>query len=149
MPQGRLFNVLLVEDNIAHAKIISHILKNAPGVINITHLTDGDVALDYVHGRGGFGDRFHYPRPELILLDLRMPRLDGIDVLKGIKADDEIRIIPVVVLTTSNQQEDVNTCYRLGANAYVVKPLEHGDFLRRIREIHAFWTTAASPPNWD
>ena len=135
--------LLLVEDDFAHARIIQRALGD---LVDIFHVSDGDLALDYVYGRGAYADRSAYPLPELILLDLRMPRVDGFEVLKTLKGDELTRLIPIVILSTSDRPQDVNSCYLFGANAYVAKPLDFNEFSRKVAQIFAFWSLTAETP---
>src|SRR3990172_2515753 len=107
---------LLVEDDFAHAKIIKRARGDLIDPGDIFHVSDGGLALDYIYSRGPYADRTAYPLPELVLLDLRLPGVDGFEVLEALKADELTRPIPVVVLSTSDRPHDVNRCYAAGAN---------------------------------
>lgn len=131
--------VLLAEDDEDHAFLTVRALRDdGNGVtLEIEAVRDGIEALDYVHRRGGFADR---ERPDLILLDLKMPRCDGFEVLQVLKGDPEFREIPVIVLTSSDRDDDVRHAYRLGTNSYVVKPFDDPNVAERLREIPRYWT---------
>jgi CheY-like chemotaxis protein len=131
--------VMLIEDNIDHAELVvrtleDHILSN-----KVRHFLDGQSALDYLFRRGEFSQPAETPRPHVILLDLRLPRVDGIDVLKAIKEDTELKNIPVVVLTTSEAEKDVTKAYYNHANSYLVKPAGFEDFKRLMDELGFYW----------
>ncbi|GMU24868.1 MAG: two-component system response regulator [Phycisphaerae bacterium] len=123
-------HILLVEDNPAHAKIILHGLRGLGRPHSIRHVTDGDLALDYVYGRGSYKDRQSYPAPELILLDLRLPRMDGFEVLQQIKSDRQTRSIPVIVMTSSDRREDRQRCEDYGAEVFMTKPVDFSDLFQ-------------------
>lgn len=146
MEHPETMNVLVVEDDVAHAKIIRRAFEGSSDAGSVQYVWDGDLALDYVYGRGPYSDRTRYPFPDMILLDLCMPRMDGIDVLKTLKSDETTRKIPVIILTTSNRSTDVNDCYQCGANGFVVKPIDFGEFSRKVQDIHRFWTATAELP---
>jgi chemotaxis family two-component system response regulator Rcp1 len=142
-PRGRAIEILLVEDNPGDVRLIQEALRegkvwNNPHVVN-----DGEAALDFVYKRGVYADR---PRPDLVLLDLNLPRKDGREVLAVMKGDPDLRRIPVVVLTTSREEEDVLRAYNLAANCYVAKPVELDEFMKVIRMIEDFWFTIVALP---
>ena len=135
--------ILLVEDNQADARLTQEAMKEAKVRNNIWHVTDGVEALAFLRQEGHYGD---VPRPDLILLDLNMPRKDGREVLASIKADDRFKRIPVVVLTSSEAEEDILKAYNLAANCYVTKPVDLDQFLRVVRAIEEFWLTIVKLP---
>lgn len=141
----RPINILLVEDNPADVRLTCEALTEAK-VLNTLHLTaDGVAALAFLRREGRHADS---PRPDLILLDLNLPKKDGREVLAEIKTDDELKLIPVVILSTSSAEEDVVRTYNLHANAYVTKPVDFKQFLRVIRAIEQFWLAVVTlPPN--
>lgn len=108
---------------------------------------DGAEALEFLFSRGAYADRDPARPPKLVLLDLKMPRVDGIEVLRQIKADERTRVIPVVVMTSSNQESDVTESYRLGANSYIVKPIEFGSFLEVVAKIGLYWVLTNRVPD--
>ena len=142
-PEGRAIDILLVEDDpgdelITREAFEHNKLKNR---LHVAH--DGEEGLDYLYRRGEFGDA---PRPDLILLDLNLPKYDGRQLLEKIKSDPELCHIPVVVLTTSSAEEDILRSYKLHANAYVTKPVDLDQFIRVIRCLDEFWLTVAKLP---
>jgi CheY-like chemotaxis protein len=137
--------ILLVEDDpkdieLTLAALAEHNLNNA---VEVTR--DGVEALDYLYRRGSFARRPD-GNPVVILLDLKMPRLDGVEVLREIKADKQLRLIPVVILSSSRESLDLEECYRLGVNAYVVKPVRFAEFVEAVKEIGVFWVLVNQPP---
>lgn len=140
--------VLVAEDNEDHRFFIIRALREASGgQLLIESVADGADALDYLHRRGQFADR---QRPHLILLDLKMPRVDGLQVLDAVKGDPELRSIPIAVLTSSDRKEDVDASYQKGSNSYIIKPTSFARMREWLQTVHDFWTEIAvlpSPPN--
>ena len=136
---GVPFTILLVEDNPAHAELVMRSFEDHRVANTIIHLTDGEAALEYLFQRGPYSDEQENPRPHLILLDLRLPRVDGLDVLKEIKSADELRSIPVVILTTSEAEHDVARAYEQHANSFVVKPLDFAHFTDLMKDLGFYW----------
>lgn len=131
--------ILLVEDDPAHAELIKRSFDSQRVPHRIIHVTHGEAALDYLFRRGVYGDARQSPRPHIILLDLRLPRISGFDVLEEIKADVDLRTIPVIVLTTSQVKDDAIKAYRLYANSFVVKPVDFEKFMSLIKELGSYW----------
>ncbi|GIW01713.1 response regulator [Roseiflexus sp.] len=131
--------VLLVEDNDDHAELIRRTLSEQQRTPQIVHVSDGESALDYLHRRGAWIDPAQSPRPHVILLDLRLPRVDGLDVLMNIKQSADLRRIPVVVLTTSSAERDVTRAYDAHANSYLVKPFGFEDFRNLMHDVGVYW----------
>ena len=127
--------ILLIEDDPAHAELVKRSLKNHQVSNKIFHVSDGQAALDYLFGKNAFSDPASCPRPHVILLDLRLPVLDGLSVLKRIKESDELCKIPVVVLTTSESELDVAKAYGCHANNYLVKPVDFDKFSELMEDI--------------
>ncbi|MGA3287635.1 MAG: response regulator [Bacteroidota bacterium] len=136
---GRPMTILLVEDNPDHAELVKRNLEDFQVANHINHVEDGEAALDYVYRRGTYSDHKKYPRPDLILLDLRLPRIDGLEVLKQIKRDLTLQAIPVVVLTTSDAEKDLAQAYEYHANSYVTKPVNFDNFSRLLRDLGYYW----------
>ena len=130
--------ILLVEDTPEDAEATLRAFKKAGMANPIFHCTDGDDALDYLRQRGKY-DAQKAPRPGMILLDLNMPGTDGREVLSEIKADEKLRQIPVIVLTTSADERDIQSCYRDGANSYIQKPVDMKGFLESIQRLVDYW----------
>jgi CheY-like chemotaxis protein len=138
MEQVEQIDILLVEDNPIDAELTMRGLKNDKLANKITWVKDGEVALDYVFRRGAYAERDDFG-PRLILLDLKMPRVDGMDVLKAIRADERTRRIPIVVMTSSREESDVVKSYDLGANSYIVKPLDFNSLADIARQAGFYW----------
>lgn len=130
--------ILLVEDNVYDAELTIQALREGNVVNNIVHLTDGADALDFIYREGKYEGQLH-TYPKLILLDIKMPKVTGIEVLQRIKADDATKEIPVVMLTSSNLDPDIEICYRLGVNSYVVKPVGFDDFTKAVNQLGVYW----------
>jgi CheY-like chemotaxis protein len=137
--KGEPVIILLVEDDPAHAEIVRRNFVNFRMANRLMHVADGQQALDYLFRRSEFQDSIHSPRPNLILLDLRLPKVDGLEVLKTIKADAELARIPVVVLTTSAAEVDMAKAYGNHANSYLVKPVDFPQFLKLMDALGYYW----------
>ena len=135
---GRSAEVLLVEDDETHATLVMRCFEII-GVNIIHHVSDGEEALDYLFHRGKHTDKKKNPRPDLVLLDLRLPKRDGHEVLKEIKNSEQLRTIPVVILTTSNNENDLRKAYLNHANSYLVKPLGFDRFQEMIHDLGTYW----------
>jgi two-component system, response regulator len=131
--------ILLVEDNPSDATLTIIALKDAKVGDTIRHLKDGNEALEYIFATGAYAKRKIKNTPGMILLDLKMPRVDGKEVLQKLKVDDRTKNIPIIVFTSSQEDRDVNDCYHLGVNSYVVKPVEFNKFEEVIKEIGKYW----------
>ncbi len=131
--------ILLVEDDEAHAMLTMRALENAKLANEIHWVVDGEDAMNYLFHRGKYADNGKSPRPDLILLDLRLPKLDGHEVLKEIKKSDDLKHIPVVVLTTSESEGDMIRAYSNYVNSYLVKPIDFGEFSEMVRELGFYW----------
>lgn len=131
--------VMLIEDNIDHAELVVRTLEEHLISNKVRHFLDGQTALDYLFRQGEFSESIETQRPHVILLDLRLPRVDGIDVLKAIKEDADLKSIPVVVLTTSEAEKDVTKAYYNHANSYLVKPVGFEDFKKLMDNLGFYW----------
>lgn len=131
--------ILLVEDNMTDAELTIRALKKVNLANSLIHLKDGAAALDFLFGRGEYAGRVVTQVPKVILLDIKMPRVDGIEVLRQIKAVDTTKNIPVVMMTSSKEQPDIVECYGLGVNSYVVKPVEFENFAKAVSELGMYW----------
>jgi two-component system response regulator len=138
--------ILLVEDNTNDAELTIRALKKNNLANKLIHVKDGEEALHFLFSEGKFSDRVSHEGPKVILLDLKMPKVTGIEVLKKIKSDERTKRIPVVVLTSSNQDPDIQTCYDLGANSYVVKPVEFDAFVKAVSELGMYWMILNKSP---
>jgi two-component system response regulator len=138
--------ILLIEDNLNDAELTIRSLRKNNIANNLIHLHDGEKALDFLFGRGNYAGRNTNNKPKVILLDLKMPKVDGLEVLKQIKGSDETKMIPVVVLTSSKESPDVEQAYLLGANSYMVKPVEFENFRAAVVEIGMYWLLYNHPP---
>ena len=141
---SRPARVLLVEDNEADVRLTREALREAGENVRLSAVGAGDLALAYLRSEGGYAD---VPRPDLVLLDLNLPRKNGLEVLEEMRADPQLRSIPVIVLTSSAARQDVEDCYARGANAFVVKPLELDAFMDLIGAIRGFWLEVAQLPS--
>ena len=137
--------ILLAEDSAQDVELTLNALAEHNIGNSVAVARDGAEALDYLYKRGKFGGR-EQGNPVLLLLDLKMPKVDGLEVLRTVKSDPRLRSIPVVVLTSSREEQDVVRSYELGVNAYVVKPVEFDKFLRAVRDLGLFWVLINEPP---
>ena len=133
---GHHFDVLLLEDEPADVHLARIAFQEAGVKATITDVSDGTEGLSYLRRQGDYGDA---PRPDLILLDLNMPRMNGKEFLSQIKADHDLKQIPIVVLTTSSSATDINSCYSLGASGYITKPVEVDDFIAAVSSLERYW----------
>jgi CheY-like chemotaxis protein len=140
-----LKQILLAEDDPVDRKLIVRALTDHNIANPVDEVKDGAEALDYLYRRGKFAER-PGGHPLLVLLDIKMPKIDGLEVLRRIKADPDLRVVPVVVLTSSHEERDLVQGYRLGVNAYVVKPLEFDAFAEAVRQLAIFWALINEPP---
>ena len=138
--------ILLIEDSMNDAEMTIRALRKGKISDKILHLADGAAALDFLSGNGAFLNRNLEQKPKVILLDLKMPKVDGMEVLEKIKADVNTRTIPVVVLTSSKEDPDIEKCYLLGANSYIVKPVDFVDFRKVVNEVGLYWAMNNQPP---
>jgi CheY-like chemotaxis protein len=142
---NKLGRILMVEDDPKDVELTLTALEeyNLANEVIVTH--DGEQALDYLYCRGEYKTRSS-GNPAVMLLDLKLPKVDGLEVLKQIKSDGELRMIPVVVLTSSKEEKDMVASYKLGVNAYVVKPVDFHEFVNAIKELGVFWAVINEPP---
>lgn len=141
---GQPVKILLAEDNASHAKLIMRCLEDHAVANEITHVTDGEAALDFLllpHENSFY--------PDLILLDLRLPKVDGLEVLKQIKSTEKLLTIPVVILTTSDAETDIAKAYKLNANSYLVKPVDFDQFSKMLKHLGFYWLAWNRSPDID
>ena len=137
--------ILLVEDSPNDAEMTIRALRKNNIANKVTHLKDGAEALDFIFGTGQFEGRNINNRPKVVLLDLKMPKVNGIEVLRKVKSDERTKTIPVVVLTSSQEDPDVRTCYELGVNSYIVKPVGFDNFHKAIADLGLYWLLLNQP----
>jgi len=142
---AELKRILLVEDNPNDVELTLRGLKEHNLANEVVVARDGVEALDYLYCRGQFADRSQ-GNPAVILLDLNLPRIDGLEVLKKIRSDDQLKLVSVVILTSSREERDLMEAYKLGANAYVVKPVNFQEFMDAIKSLGLFWAIINEPP---
>ena len=140
-----LKRILLVEDSPRDAELVMDALEEYNLANEVVHLRDGAEALDYLYRRGEFANLVN-GQPAVVLLDLKMPKVDGLEVLRQVKSDPKLKIIPVVVMTSSREEQDLINSYELGVNAYVVKPVKFQGFVEAIKHVGGFWAVLNEPP---
>ena len=139
-------DILLVEDNANDALLTIRSLKEYKIANNIVHITDGQAALDYLYGEGKYAGRDVLKLPKAILLDLKLPKLNGLEVLKKIRSMEQTKFMPVIILTSSQEERDLLDSYRMGANSYIVKPVEFENFAEAIKQVGFYWLLLNKPP---
>jgi two-component system, response regulator len=137
--------ILLVEDNPSDEELTLRALKKSNILNPVVVVRDGVEALDWVFCRGAYANRSATEIPQVVLLDLKLPKIDGLEVLRSIRADERTRMLPVVVLTSSIQEQDVVTSYGLGANSYVRKPVDFNQFVEAVRQLGLYWLVLNQP----
>ena len=137
--------ILLVEDDPRDVELTLTALDDYKLANEVVVCRDGQEALDYLYSRGKFSGRGN-ENPAVILLDLKLPKVDGLEVLRQIKSDERLRMIPVVMLTSSHEEKDMMRSYKLGVNAYVVKPVDFHEFINAVKELGVFWAVINEPP---
>ncbi|MEP7309501.1 MAG: response regulator [Acidobacteriota bacterium] len=140
-----LRRILLVEDSPRDAELILNALEENKLANEVVHVRDGAEALDYLYRRGSFANRSG-GQPALMLLDLKLPKVDGLEVLRQIKGDAALKMLPVVMMTSSREEQDLVRSYELGANAYVVKPMKFQDFVEAVKQVSGFWAVLNEVP---
>ncbi len=140
--------ILLVEDDPKDVELTINALSEHNLANDVLVMRDGADALDYLYRRGAFANESE-GNPVVILLDLKMPKVDGIQVLRQIKTDKHLQMIPVVILTSSRESRDLESCYQLGVNAYVVKPVKFVEFVNAVKQVGVFWALINEPPPYN
>jgi two-component system response regulator len=138
--------ILLAEDNMNDAELTIRALKKNNLANKLMHVKDGAEALDFIFAQGKYSDRKVDDLPSVIVLDLKMPKVNGIEVLRKIKSDERTKRIPVVMLTSSKEDPDIQECYLLGVNSYVVKPVEFDKFVKAVSDLGLYWMILNQPP---
>lgn len=138
--------ILLVEDNPDDVKLTLHAMGKNKIINEIVVVNDGPEALDYLFGRGKYKDRDLSDKPQVILLDLKLPKIDGLEVLKRIRNDKRTRFLPVVVLTSSKEEKDIVESYKFGASSYVRKPVDFEQFSKAVKELSLYWLVLNEVP---
>ena len=141
-----LVEILLVEDNPDDLRLALHALRRHNLANHIHVVRDGEEALDYVFGTGPHAGRSIQDAPKVMLLDLKLPKVDGLEVVRRMKGDERTRPIPIVILTSSREERDVVESYRLGVNSYIVKPVDFQQFSEAVRQIGLYWAVLNEPP---
>lgn len=139
-------DILLVEDNPDDAQLAIRALKKNNLANNLVHVWDGEEALDYLFAQGKFASRDPENLPRLVLLDLKLPKVDGLEVLREIKGNQQTCMIPVVVLTSSKEERDIIESYKLSVNSYIVKPVDFPGFVAAVKELGMYWLLLNEPP---
>ena len=137
--------IVLVEDDPKDAELALNALAEYHVANRVRHLRDGAEALEYLYRRGQFAGNSDSP-PAVILLDLKMPKMDGVEVLRQIKSEPQLKTIPVVIMTSSREDRDLERCYELGANSYVVKPVKFHEFVEAVKQLGVYWAALNEPP---
>ncbi len=146
MDKATVVDILLVEDNPRDAELIVRSIRKQSVANPISVVEDGAAALDFIFCRGEYADRDISVQPKVVLLDLKLPKVNGLEVLKAIKSDEHTRAIPVVIVTSSQEDPDVKTAYALGANSYVVKPVSSDAFIDAMSKLGLYWLLVNKPP---
>lgn len=146
MGVGNEVEILLVEDNASDAELTLRVLKKHKLTNRVHWVKDGAEALEFIFAMGAYAQRDVNAKPKLILLDLKLPKLDGIEVLRRVRADERTKVIPVVILTSSREERDIIESYKLNVNSYIVKPVDFDKFLKTVEDLHYYWLLLNQPP---
>jgi CheY-like chemotaxis protein len=142
---NEVVEILLIEDNPNDAELTMRAFKRNNLSNKIIHIDDGEEAMDFLFARNKYKDR-NKINPKIILLDLKLPKVDGLEILRSVKSDPVTKLIPVVVLTTSKEEKDIIESYKLGVNSYIVKPVDFDKFIKAINDIGLYWLLLNQPP---
>lgn len=146
MAESKTVEILLVEDNPSDAELTLHALKKSKLANEIQLVRDGAEALDFLFCRGAFSSRSFDSAPRLVLLDLKLPKIDGLQVLESVKSDSRTKAIPIIVLTSSKEETDLVKSYKLGVNSYIQKPVNFGEFQEVVQQLGLYWLLLNSKP---
>ena len=144
--ESKAIDILLVEDNPFDAELTLRALKEIKILNHIQVLTDGEEAVNYLFGLGEYEGRDLSLNPKVIFLDLKLPKFDGLEVLKKVKSDARTKSVPIVIVTSSKEERDVVKSYKLGVNSYIVKPVDSNKFIESIKELGFYWLILNQPP---
>ncbi len=147
MIDENVIDILLVEDNPFDAELTMRALKEIKILNRIHLLTDGEEAMNYLFGLGEYSGRDINLNPKVIFLDLKLPKVDGLEILKKVKEDERTRTIPIVIVTSSKEERDIIKSYKLGVNSYIVKPVDSDKFVDSIKELGLYWLILNHPPS--
>ena len=145
-PESNVVEILLVEDNPNDAELTMRAMKKLHLANKVFWVKDGEEALQFIFANGNYAERKSEPHPKVVLLDLKLPKVDGLEILRQIRADESTRFIPVVVLTSSQEEQDIVESYRLGVNSYIVKPVNFDKFFKTVSELGLYWLLLNEPP---
>ncbi len=146
MKEDKTVEILLVEDSDQDAELAIRALKKNNITNNVVRLKDGEQALEFIFGEGEFVHRSIENQPKVVLLDLKMPKVDGLEVLKAVRENEETKDLPIVILTSSKEEQDMVKSYKLGVNSFIVKPVEFESFTKAVREIGLYWVLLNQRP---
>ncbi|MFH0920615.1 MAG: response regulator [Fibrobacterota bacterium] len=138
--------ILLVEDNLNDEALTLRAFKKNNILNNVVVVRDGAEALDYLFNTGAYADKSVHVLPEIIMLDIRLPKVDGLEVLRQIRLNERTKLLPVIILTSSKQEEDVTRCYHLGVNSYIRKPVNYDEFMEAVNQLGLYWLVLNVPP---
>ena len=141
------FKILLVEDNPGDAELTMRSLKKHDLAKGLVHVENGEEAINYIFAQGPFADRNIADPPNVILMDINMPKVSGMEVLRKLKSDERTKMIPVIMLTASKDEPDIKECYSLGVNSYIVKPVQYEEFVRAVKELGLYWQLLKQLPS--
>ncbi len=146
---NQAIEILLIDDNMNDAELMVRALKRNNLANKVVHLKDGVEALDFIFCTGPFAERNFNNHPKVIVLDLKMPRIDGLEVLERIKKDEQTKSIPIVILTSSKQDPDIRKCYDLGASSYIVKPVGFDSYSKAVAQLGFYWLLLNEQPKYN
>ncbi len=146
MDIGNEIDILIVEDNSTDAELTIRALKKNNLANRIFLVEDGEEALNFLFSKNQFSDRLNKDNPKVVFLDLKLPKIDGLEVLKTIKSDPVLKSIPIVILTSSNEESDIIKSYQLGVNSFITKPVDFEKFMLAVKEIGFYWLLLNQPP---